>query len=306
MRFEVSYPAGSPHEVDLPGTVAVLGRDPASDLVLNDTKCSRRHAVVEEEPDGLVIRDAGSANGVFVNGRKVERSRLRPGDTIQLGDVRLKVLPHAAETVVMAPDDLVMPHEGGFELPEPRRDVDRREARPEAPAPSRAPEDRPARTAPAPALRRFRACPPTITLLALLWLLSAVGFAGLGLFAAARIASGSGWGWVAGALGLLASAFAAVLAFGLRTLAPWARHLQIATASLGLLLCPFTLASATVLVYMLRPEVKAAFGRDRTISPGGPTPGSAEATFSLSLIGMVLLGTLLTGAVWLFLRAGRG
>ena len=74
MRFEVSYSSGTTHEVTLAGSLVVLGRDPGCDIVLNDTKCSRRHAVVEDTPDGLVIRDSGSANGVYVNERRVDRS----------------------------------------------------------------------------------------------------------------------------------------------------------------------------------------------------------------------------------------
>ena len=48
--------------------MATVGRDPSSDLVLNDPKCSRRHAVIEAGAEGITIRDSGSANGVFVNG----------------------------------------------------------------------------------------------------------------------------------------------------------------------------------------------------------------------------------------------
>ena len=59
MRFEISYQAGPPHVVELSGSVAVFGRDPGCDVVLNDGKCSRRHATVEELPEGLVVRDAG-------------------------------------------------------------------------------------------------------------------------------------------------------------------------------------------------------------------------------------------------------
>ena len=58
----------------------IVGRDPSCDLVLNDVKCSRRHAVVEAGPHGLAIRDTGSANGVFLNGKKVDRSALKEGD----------------------------------------------------------------------------------------------------------------------------------------------------------------------------------------------------------------------------------
>jgi pSer/pThr/pTyr-binding forkhead associated (FHA) protein/type II secretory pathway pseudopilin PulG len=107
MRFDVRYPTGAQHEVELSGTLAVMGRDPSSDLVLNDPKCSRRHAVIEAGPDGMAIRDAGSANGIYVNGKKVERAKLSDGDEIRLGDVVVRVLPEDVPgTLVMAPEDL--------------------------------------------------------------------------------------------------------------------------------------------------------------------------------------------------------
>src|SRR5688500_8802037 len=108
VKFEVRYPTGAVHEVELQGSLAVLGRDPSCDLVLNDAKCSRRHAVVEAGPDGLSVRDSGSANGVYVNGKKVERAALRDGDEIRLGEVRVKILGEDVPgTLVMGPDDMV-------------------------------------------------------------------------------------------------------------------------------------------------------------------------------------------------------
>jgi hypothetical protein len=106
VRFEIRYPNGEKHEVELQGTVAILGRDPSCDLVINDVKCSRRHAVMEAGPDGLAVRDSGSANGVFVNGRKTDRSPLKEGDEVKLGDVLIRVLPEEViGTVVMAADE---------------------------------------------------------------------------------------------------------------------------------------------------------------------------------------------------------
>ena len=70
-------------------------------------------------------------------------------------------------------------------------------------------------------------------------------------------------------------------------------------AGLGLLVCPFTFASVTILIYMLRPDVRATFE-----APGGaaaPGAGEAEPTFALSLFGMLALGLVLTaGAVLLY------
>jgi hypothetical protein len=107
LRFEVLYANGVQHEVELQGTTATLGRDPSCDLVLNDAKCSRRHAVIEAGPQGMSIRDNGSANGIFLNGRKVERSPLVEGDIVRLGETVLKVLPeNITGTLMMGPDEM--------------------------------------------------------------------------------------------------------------------------------------------------------------------------------------------------------
>jgi hypothetical protein len=293
MRFEISYPGGPPHEVELPGPVVLLGRDPSCDVVLNDSKCSRRHAVVEDGPDGLVVRDSGSANGVYLNGKRVDVARLQPGDTLRLGDTRLKLLPELGETVVMAPEDLELQ-----EAPAPAAPP--RVERPSPPPPIRPPVE-PTRAPAGPAQTPAAAHPhrpTTVGLLAGLWaLLVPVSVAGC-LLAAYRLGGGP-VAWAVGALAsLVLAGLGTTMALGLRALAPWARHLQIATAAVGLLACPFTLASATVLVYMTRPEVKAAFEGDARRGAGN---GGAEATFALSLVGMLALGLALTAVAALFL-----
>jgi hypothetical protein len=131
-----------------------------------------------------------------------------------------------------------------------------------------------------------------------LWALFVPASAAVCLYAAFRL----GGGPVAWTLGVLASlalaALGTLMALGLRALAPWARHLQIATAAFGLLVCPFTLASATLLLYLTRPEVKAVFEG----TPGrGAADGTADATFALSLLGMLALGLALAAVAVLLL-----
>jgi FHA domain len=291
MRFEISYRGGSTHEVEPAGNVVVLGRDSACDIVLNDAKCSRRHAVVEKGPDGLVVRDSGSANGVYVNGRRVERARLRPGDVIRLGDAQLKLLHELGETVVLAPDDLdAGPMAGEAPAPGPPC-VEHPVA-----LPSQAAESPRAAAALAGGPRR----PTTVSLLVALWALFVPASVAACLLAVQRLGGGPIL-WTAGSLtSLVLAGLGASMALGLRALASWARHLQIGTAAVGLLVCPFTLASATVLLYMTRPEVKAAFeGQAR--GPAGTGDGAAEATFALSLVGMLVLGLALTAIAVLVL-----
>ena len=61
-----------------------------TDLVLDDDRVSRRHAVVRAVDGGLEIEDLHSANGTSVNGVAISGpKRLRKGDVIQIGGVRL-------------------------------------------------------------------------------------------------------------------------------------------------------------------------------------------------------------------------
>ena len=286
MKLEVSHPEGTPHEVDLPGK-AVIGRDPSCDIVLSDSRCSRRHAVIEETADGLVIRDAGSANGIYVNGRRLERSPLSPGDTVRLGDTVLEVLPDVGATVVVAPDELDLTGRP----PTPRPPVGRHPSSSRARSQSARSTLRPARVAaPLPETRP----PLTVTALSLLWALTVPACVAGGLIVALR--SEAVVGVLAAGTGLVLGALAGVMAVGLRARAAWARHLQIAAAGIGLLVCPFTFASVTVLIYMLRADVRATFE-----APGRTTgAGDAEPTFALSLLGMLTVGLALTaGAVLL-------
>jgi hypothetical protein len=307
MRFQISYQGGTTHEVELPGSVCVVGRDPGCDIVLNDSKCSRRHAVIEDGPAGLSIRDAGSANGIFVNGRRVEKAPLKPGDRVKLGEVQLRLLPEIGETVVVGPEGLELetgdrgPSELGDSLPGPTPSA------PQLPTvPASAPLRKPAPRAPAAHVPRpvrggpqALARPATVSLLAGLWALFVPLAVAGALVGAARLQAG--WvGWLgAGLLAAVAAGLGTSMALGLRALAPWARHLQIASAAVSLLACPFTLAAATVLLYMSRPEVKAAF--EGTTPALGTPLDSAEPTFALSLVGLLLVGLALTAIAVLVL-----
>ncbi len=66
----------------------VMGRGPNNDLVFADPEISRQHAqIVIEENGQYVLKDLGSTNGLFVNGRRVSGTALlNSGDTISLGE----------------------------------------------------------------------------------------------------------------------------------------------------------------------------------------------------------------------------
>lgn len=75
----------------LTGEPLVIGRDRTATLILSDPGISRTHARLSSHADGWQIEDLGATNGTFVNGARVARQPLGPGDTITVGGVHLRV-----------------------------------------------------------------------------------------------------------------------------------------------------------------------------------------------------------------------
>jgi pSer/pThr/pTyr-binding forkhead associated (FHA) protein len=73
----------------LAAAVVRLGRSLTADLRFEDPTVSRRHAVITRDGDGFAVLDDRSLNGVWLNGRRVSRARLRDGDVLEIGRHRL-------------------------------------------------------------------------------------------------------------------------------------------------------------------------------------------------------------------------
>src|SRR5215475_5406177 len=67
------------------GPSYTIGRDPASDIVINEDRVSWRHAVLKLDDDSWVLEDTGSTNGTYVGSRRVNRIALDGETTIRLG-----------------------------------------------------------------------------------------------------------------------------------------------------------------------------------------------------------------------------
>ena len=66
-----------------------VGRDPDSDIFLNDMTVSRSHAVLMLSQGSVTVTDAGSLNGTYVNGVCVDKAELREGDILQIGTFQM-------------------------------------------------------------------------------------------------------------------------------------------------------------------------------------------------------------------------
>jgi hypothetical protein len=71
----------------------VLGRSRHCDVVLNHDTVSRTHAEIRREDDGWSVRDLGSCNGTWLDGRRVDRAaRVGRGDQLLLGGCTVLLL----------------------------------------------------------------------------------------------------------------------------------------------------------------------------------------------------------------------
>jgi hypothetical protein len=73
------------------GLALVVGRDDGVNLFVDDPAVSRRHVMLRRDADGWTAQDLHSTNGTYVNGWRIERAHLKPGDELQVGDTRLRI-----------------------------------------------------------------------------------------------------------------------------------------------------------------------------------------------------------------------
>jgi pSer/pThr/pTyr-binding forkhead associated (FHA) protein len=66
-----------------------IGRELDNTLRISDVSVSRHHALLRRAPQGFVIQDKQSANGVIVNGNRVEEALLMDGDQFLLGQIQV-------------------------------------------------------------------------------------------------------------------------------------------------------------------------------------------------------------------------
>lgn len=68
-----------------------VGRNQECDIFLVDPSVSRNHALLDVSDGRLTVHDAGSSNGTFVNGERVQLRALHPGDVLAFGKTEMRV-----------------------------------------------------------------------------------------------------------------------------------------------------------------------------------------------------------------------
>ena len=82
---------GNNKAFSLPSTVTIVGRRQDCDLCVPLMVISRRHCALNMDDGNLSIRDLGSSNGTFVNGKRIDEADLVAGDKVSLGPLNFVV-----------------------------------------------------------------------------------------------------------------------------------------------------------------------------------------------------------------------
>jgi pSer/pThr/pTyr-binding forkhead associated (FHA) protein len=74
------------------GSVRTIGRTARADFIIDAALVSRLHCrLTADKSDQLFVEDLNSTNGTCVNGQRIERQALRPGDVLKVGRVTFTV-----------------------------------------------------------------------------------------------------------------------------------------------------------------------------------------------------------------------
>jgi pSer/pThr/pTyr-binding forkhead associated (FHA) protein len=71
--------------------VKTIGRSPGAEFIVDAALVSRLHCQLTATAHALQVKDLGSTNGTFVNGRRVKAAELRRGDRLSVGRLELIV-----------------------------------------------------------------------------------------------------------------------------------------------------------------------------------------------------------------------
>ena len=102
---------GSQKSFALPSSLTVVGRRHDCDLCIPLMDVSKRHCQLDQNSETLEVRDLGSRNGTFLNGRRVDgETPVNAGDYLQVG-------PLVFQLQIDGKPEAASPPEGNGETP---------------------------------------------------------------------------------------------------------------------------------------------------------------------------------------------
>ncbi|HEY5044117.1 MAG TPA: FHA domain-containing protein, partial [Verrucomicrobiae bacterium] len=102
-RLVINPGTANAWEIPLRDGLFLLGSGAENDGVIEHPSVSGTHCQMTVMNSGVVIKDLGSATGVFVDGKAVQESLLLPGQIVRLGDIELCLESVAQPVKVLTP-----------------------------------------------------------------------------------------------------------------------------------------------------------------------------------------------------------
>src|SRR5438874_12205725 len=87
----VKAPAGGEKGYPMSQLTVTIGRSDQCDIAVKDSSISGHHAEIRKSNGEITVRDLGSANGIYLNGERIEQAELFDGDVLRLGQTSVRV-----------------------------------------------------------------------------------------------------------------------------------------------------------------------------------------------------------------------
>jgi hypothetical protein len=100
-----------------------IGRDEESQLVLDESVVSRRHAKIRPHADGYAIYDLQSKGGTFINGKLIQSRVLKTGDEIAIANVNIVFKKYGEEIIKTDNKEREKAYTGAERRKYPRMDI---------------------------------------------------------------------------------------------------------------------------------------------------------------------------------------
>lgn len=92
-------------DIPLDRDLIVIGRYHRCDVRLDSHRVSRHHCCLSPEGDEVAVRDLDSTNGTYLNGRRIQTGRLRPGDELKVGGFLFRLVLDTPRSPTVAATD---------------------------------------------------------------------------------------------------------------------------------------------------------------------------------------------------------
>src|SRR3954462_7119941 len=90
-NFIVKAPSGLEKAYPMGQMTLTIGRSDQCGISVKDSSMAGRHAEIKKSEGDITVRDLGSANGIYLNGERIDEAELYDGDVLRLGQTSIRI-----------------------------------------------------------------------------------------------------------------------------------------------------------------------------------------------------------------------